>query len=249
MTENDSATARILMARMKLPVDREVALSLVDWLGRCDVFAELSPDDLRRIEVELTWRELDGGELLFAQGDPGGSLFLVVGGRLQVERTADGRTQVLAEIGPNESVGEVSVITDEPRSADVRAIRDSTVVELSQDACDRLLANDRRLSKTFSRVIVQRSRLTVAKAFPRRTLSVTILPLGPMAAASDFSQTLNQTLAARIPTFLTDSGIVEDALGKGYANVGRGDARNRTMIEWLTAGARTWVRALPRRCG
>src|SRR5262249_18127483 len=210
-------------------------LSLVDWLRRCDLVADLTPDDLRQIESELRWRELDGGELLFAQGDPGGSLFLVVGGRLRVESTVDGRTQVMAEIGPTESVGEMSVITGEPRTAGVRAIRDSLLVELSQEACDRSLANDRRLSRKLNRVIVERYRRKMGKEFPGRAVSIAVVPLTTAVAASEFSQTLQQALARRIPTMVTDSGNVESALGEGSASVQRGDTRNRRLIEWLTA--------------
>jgi hypothetical protein len=36
---------------------REVALSLVDWLGRCDLFAELSVANLQQLESSLKWRE------------------------------------------------------------------------------------------------------------------------------------------------------------------------------------------------
>src|SRR5262249_21780319 len=137
--------------------------------------------------------------------------------------------------GPTESVGEMSVITGEPRTAGVRAIRDSLLVELSQEACDRSLANDRRLSRKLNRVIVERYRRKMGKEFPRRPVSIAVVPLTTAVAASEFSRAFQQALARRIPTMVTDSGNVESALGEGSASVQRGDTRNRPLIEWLTA--------------
>ena len=68
-------------------------------------------------------------------------MFLVAVGRLRVTMTReDGSEAVIAELGSGEVVGELAVLTDEPRSATVTALRDSQVLELSASAFAELVA-------------------------------------------------------------------------------------------------------------
>lgn len=84
--------------------------------------------------------ELAGGNWLFHQGDPGDALFFLVRGRLQVwrEAGADRPTELLGEVVPGESVGEVGLLTHAPRTASARAIRDSLLVRVDRRAFERL---------------------------------------------------------------------------------------------------------------
>ncbi len=74
-------------------------------------------------------RHLEAGAWLLREGDQAHSLFLVRTGRLEVI-VGD---LVVRELGPGDVVGELSVLTGGQRSASVRARRDSTVSEVSQD--------------------------------------------------------------------------------------------------------------------
>ena len=64
-------------------------------------------------------------------------------GRLEVE--VDGR--LVRELGPGAILGELALLTGEPRSASVRARRDSTVLEVPRDAFEDLLATDPTASR------------------------------------------------------------------------------------------------------
>src|SRR3569832_621461 len=94
-----------------------------------------APDEavLREVAARLTWRTLERGEHLFRAGAPGDALFVVVSGRL-VARGVDeaGRPWVSGAMNAGATVGELSVLTDSPRSADVVAVRRSEVVRLSR---------------------------------------------------------------------------------------------------------------------
>lgn len=84
--------------------------------------------------------EIAGGDWLFHQGDPGSALFLAVRGRLQVlkEKPDAEETTLLGEVTPGNSVGEVSLLTGEARSAGVRAIRDSLLIKIDRTNFDAL---------------------------------------------------------------------------------------------------------------
>src|SRR5438477_4368622 len=90
------------------------------------------------LEPELSTVRLRSGETLFSEGEAGDALYVVVFGRLRALRgTEDGR-QVLGEIGRGESVGEMALLTGEPRSATVHAIRNTELVKLSKRGFERM---------------------------------------------------------------------------------------------------------------
>jgi len=95
------------------------------------------PESLERIELR-------GGEWLFRQGDPGDSLYFLVRGRLQA--LAEGKSEggdgprLLGEVLPGDSVGEAGLLSGAPRSAGIRAIRDSLLIRLDQAHFETLAA-------------------------------------------------------------------------------------------------------------
>ena len=99
------------------------------------MFGSLSPEARAFVAHHLEPVNLPGGAHLMREGEAGDSLFFVAVGRLRVTMTRDDGTEaLLAELGRGEVVGELAVMTNEPRSADVTALRDSQVLELSGDA-------------------------------------------------------------------------------------------------------------------
>ena len=99
------------------------------------MFREVDQPALMDLQSEFELIPLYGGEVLFRQGDAGDTLYIVVNGRLRVvTHDAEGEESVLAELGTGETVGEMAVISGEPRSATVYAIRDTTLAMLSRAA-------------------------------------------------------------------------------------------------------------------
>ena len=71
------------------------------------------------------------------EGDAGDSLYFLVRGRLQVWAGADNpdpehKPQLLGEVVPGDSVGEVGLISGKPRMAGIRAIRDSLLIRIDR---------------------------------------------------------------------------------------------------------------------
>ena len=92
-------------------------------LRRTPLFAELHPRVLEGLIPRMELRELAAGETLFNEGDPGACLYVISEGEVVVE--AEGTE--LARLGPGAFFGEIALVTDQPRSATVRAV---TPVEL-----------------------------------------------------------------------------------------------------------------------
>ena len=98
-------------------------------IGLPKLFGPLDETMLQFVEARVEWVRLHAGDMLFAEGDKGEELFFVLGGRLRAV-SADGR--VLNEMTRGESIGEIALLTGEPRTASVFAVRDSDLVRVSR---------------------------------------------------------------------------------------------------------------------
>src|SRR4029078_8978429 len=76
---------------------------------------------------------LGAGETLFVAGDPGDGCYRIAAGLLEVAITSPrGRERIISVLSAGSVVGELSMIDDYPRSADVVAIRDSELSFISR---------------------------------------------------------------------------------------------------------------------
>ena len=83
-------------------------------------------------------QDLVRGQVLVARGEPTDALFIVLHGALAVRRT--GHLEPIAELRAGELVGEIGFFANVPRTADVVAIRDTSVLVLTRAAYQKLVA-------------------------------------------------------------------------------------------------------------
>jgi len=130
-------------------------------LDSTDLFAALPPDVLAALRDETTVRGLARNEVLFEQGDPSSSLYVVERGRIAIAtQSGDGRESVIAVLEDGGLFGELPLFDDEPRVADARALVDSTVVELAYEPVRRVLDERPDLLWIIVRLLVTRLRAT-----------------------------------------------------------------------------------------
>jgi len=163
----------------------------------------LSGADAHELLEALHTRHLRGGEWLMRQGQAADALYFLVRGRLQVWREADDGSvepsrRLLGEIAPGESVGELGLLTGSPRSASVRAIRDSLLVELDRAAFERFALTHPALVVQLAGSIARRleSATSRAPAVTRQLGTIAIVPLDEGPVVDDFCAQLFAGLAA-----------------------------------------------------
>lgn len=88
----------------------------------------MSEDFLGLFSSETDVTTLQPGQELFRKGDAGRHMYVVKAGALQV---IDGN-QVFETVSPGGIVGEMALISDEPRSATVRAVTETVVVPIDE---------------------------------------------------------------------------------------------------------------------
>ncbi len=103
-------------------------------LSRSPILAHLSPDGLERLSERGLDMTLAAGQQLFAKGDPGDALFVILEGEIEVSLIQPGgRVLRLASLVAGDVVGEMAVLSDQPRSADATAARRCRLVKLGRE--------------------------------------------------------------------------------------------------------------------
>jgi CRP-like cAMP-binding protein len=128
--------------------------SVTDLLRQAEVFRGLSEPELREISRLLHERTLHQDQVLFRQGDPSDAVYIVLAGRVRISIVdAGGRSRVLAFQGAGELVGEMGLLSGEPRSATAMASTEVKLLQLRKSDFDALLANNLVLMRELGRVM------------------------------------------------------------------------------------------------
>lgn len=144
-------------------------------LGPLPLFAELTPENVAILADASRRVTYTRGERLMKQGEPGDSLFVIEEGRVRVDVGSDGAAAddasrgaaaamvTVAERGPGEYFGEMSVLTGEPRSATIVAEDETTVVEVDRAAFAAVLRADPHVAEQLARTVAQRAEETTVQ--------------------------------------------------------------------------------------
>lgn len=160
------------------------------------VFGSLPADARAFLCTRLEPLTLPGGEVLMRQGDEPDSLYLIAVGRLRVSMTrADGSETVVAELGRGEVVGEMALITNEPRSASVSAVRDSQVLRLPTDAYTELVQQHPDALREITTQVVRRFVRSFREGSPTSpVVTIAVVPLERSPAVTEFDERLHASL-------------------------------------------------------
>ncbi len=102
-------------------------------LAQSGIFQGLSEDAVNPVASRLETITLPRGRVIFNEGEPGDSLYIVMTGKIKLSRRApDGRENVLAVMGPSDQFGELSVFDPGPRTATATAVTDVRMAKMPQ---------------------------------------------------------------------------------------------------------------------
>jgi len=134
-------------------------VSLAERLRDVPLFANLDPEDLKRLCVGIEEVHLPAGELLFAEGDEGDRAFVVMDGEIEIVKASVGG-EVLLALQTEGVVGEMALLENAPRNASVRARSDTDLLAIPKAQLDELLESSPSASRSFFEVMLARWRDT-----------------------------------------------------------------------------------------
>jgi len=114
------------------------------------VFKGIPKDELLNIFQTVQHRIVPANTIIFRQGDPGDSFYIIYSGRAKIYRKRrTGETTELAILGPGDSVGEIALLTGEERSAYLETMEETHLLVLSKAQFDRALVKSPNIAKAF----------------------------------------------------------------------------------------------------
>ena len=119
-------------------------------LMKCEIFRDLPKDALDAIARATQYQVAPQHTIISREGDPAERLYIISSGRVRIfRRSKEGMEIDLAIQGPGEVFGEMSLLTGEPRSADVEALDEVHLMVVSKAHFDRIVRDFPDISKIF----------------------------------------------------------------------------------------------------
>jgi len=142
-------------------VSSDVAVVSDGGWRHAPLFAALDDEaaaELRSAMVEVT---LSRGDVLFAEGDEGDRLYVVLDGKIKLGRTSpDGRENLLGILGPGEMFGELSLFDPGPRTSTATAVTATRLIGLGHADLDPWIRRRPEVSLAMLRALARRLRRT-----------------------------------------------------------------------------------------
>ena len=166
------------MGESRQEADRVMSQAIIEFLIlNIPILGTLKDKELMVIEKYLNFIELTPGEIVFEEGDRGDYVCFVVEGSLDVLKKSETGDEILiSTLSKGRSIGEMSVIDDLPRSATIKAQTKSTLLTLSRENFDYILAEHSTIGVKIIKGIARLLCLNLRKTSSR--LADYMLPLG-----------------------------------------------------------------------
>ena len=128
-------------------------------LKSVDLFKSIPAENLSRVAQITDEVTFDANSPIFAEGDYGDSLFIVVDGNVRIHKG----TQELAMLGKGTCLGEMALLDDEPRSADATVTEDSTLFKIEQEGFYEVMGSQSDIMEGIIKLLTGRLRVANEK--------------------------------------------------------------------------------------
>lgn len=118
-------------------------------LRRIKVFAGLADEQLTRLVKSMEVREVKAFEEVVRMGTPGDAMYLILQGEVRVRMMISGKETTLATLSSGDFFGEISLFDHGPRSADVVANDNTTLLRFTAAAFERIVRTAPELAAPF----------------------------------------------------------------------------------------------------
>lgn len=124
------------------------------FLKGVDLFKSIPSEELSSIAQITDEIEYTKDEQVFAEGEQGDAMYLIVDGQVKVH-SGD---HVFAELGTRQVFGEMAILDAEPRSASITSMSDLTLLKIRREDFTEILAEKPEISQGIIQVLTHRLR-------------------------------------------------------------------------------------------
>jgi len=137
---------------MKLHGEEKEAV--ITMLEKNPLWAGLDKKDLEAIVKASDEKKFETGDIILGKGEGGVGFYLIMDGAVDVKSDS----KVLAKLGPGQFFGEMAVLDNQPRSADVVAAGPSRCFIISEWSFKALISQNPRIALKMLQELVRRLR-------------------------------------------------------------------------------------------
>ena len=130
--------------------------SIVPMLQEVPLFSSLDKKAINNIANSAGKKTYKSGITIAKEGEKAVSFYLILDGAVEVHRGKE----VLAKLGKGQFFGEMALFDDQPRSADVIAVDDTTCIILTSWALAGVIAANPKMAQSIIKELVRRLRET-----------------------------------------------------------------------------------------
>ena len=128
-------------------------------LKSVDLFASIPSQELIRVAQIAEEEEYQPGTSLCKEGDFGDCMYIIANGKVKVHKG----DRTLVELEKGAFVGDMALLDQEPRSADLTISAETTLLKISQDAFYELMSSNFEIMNGILKIISSRLRDAQAK--------------------------------------------------------------------------------------
>lgn len=130
-------------------------------LARAGIFQGVEPSAVTALTKQLQPVDFPRGHTVFAEGEPGDRLYIIVSGKVKIgRRSPDGRENLLTIMGPSDMFGVLSIFDPGPRTATATAITTVCLATMDRDALASWIGDRPEITERLLQVLARRLRRT-----------------------------------------------------------------------------------------
>ncbi len=130
--------------------------SRLGFVESVDLFAGLKEESKQLIARQMRLYTFGTGEQILSQGAAGESMYFVERGKVRIVIRESGASKELAVLGRGQYLGEMALLTGEPRAASAVAVGDVEAYVLDKRGFKKVLMNDQEVAHQISSVVANR---------------------------------------------------------------------------------------------
>jgi CRP-like cAMP-binding protein len=130
-------------------------------LSRAGIFQGVEPSAVAALTKQLRPIDFPLGHIVFAQGEPGDRLYIIISGKVKIgNRSPEGQENLLTIMGPSDMFGEMSLFDTGPRTSSATTITEVRAVSMDRDVLRSWIADRPEIAEQLLRVLARRLRRT-----------------------------------------------------------------------------------------
>lgn len=143
--------------------EQTASIEKLQFLRQVNLFRSLNDKTLLDVSSITVEHSFPPGTMVFKEGDKGDALYIVKSGKVNIlKRTSKGEDSILVALGKGAVIGDMAIIDEQPRSASVATIQDTSFYIITKDDFKNLLTANPEVSLSILKLTTERLRTTNA---------------------------------------------------------------------------------------